>query len=222
MTARRHLITAPVSPTTRLPASAERGHARRALLITAGLSAALTGGWLAWRRDSHPVTDTPTPLHVLPASDAAASGPMIEGDQLTTAFWQQQFDTPQGNTLPLSALRGHPIVLNFWATWCPPCVKEMPDLDLFQREFATQGWKVVGLAVDGPTPVREFLAKVKVGFEIGLAGFGGTELAHVLGNTVGGLPFTVLIDTQGLVRRRIMGATHLAQLSEQARIIQPK
>ena len=148
-------------------------------------------------------------------------GRVIDGDQLTDAFWQQQFDTPQGTPLAWSALKGRPIVLNFWATWCPPCVKEMPELDRFQREFAAKGWKVVGLAVDGPTPVREFLAKVQVGFDIGLAGFGGTELSQTLGNTVGGLPFTVLIDAQGRVRQRIMGITDLARLSEQARRIQP-
>ena len=142
------------------------------------------------------------------------------GYQLTDAFWQQQFDTPQGTQLALSSLKGQPIVLNFWATWCPPCVKEMPELDRFQRDFSAQGWKVVGLAVDGPTPVREFLAKVQVGFSIGLAGFDGTELAQTLGNTIGGLPFTVMIDRQGRVRRRLMGSTDLAQLSEEARRIQ--
>ena len=127
----------------------------------------------------------------------------------------------EGQLQALEQWRGKVIVANFWATWCPPCVKEMPELDRFQREFAAKGWKVVGLAVDGPTPVREFLAKVQVGFDIGLAGFGGTELSQTLGNTVGGLPFTVLIDAQGRVRQRIMGITDLARLSEQARRIQP-
>ena len=221
MTARRPQSAAPASSATPLSASAQRGLARRALLVTAGLGAALAGGWLAWRRSSPPATDTAAPVQAPPSAETAASAPLIDGDQLTTAFWQQQFDTPQGTSLAWSALQGQPIVLNFWATWCPPCVKEMPELDRFHREFSAKGWKVVGLAVDGPTPVREFLAKVQVGFDIGLAGFGGTELAQTLGNTVGGLPFTVLIDAQGRVRHRIMGVTDLAQLSEQARRIQP-
>ena len=221
MTARRPQSAAPASSATPLSASAQRGLARRALLVTAGLGAALAGGWLAWRRGSPPATDTTVSVQAPPSAEVAASAPLIEGDQLTAAFWQQQFDTPQGASLAWSALQGQPIVLNFWATWCPPCVKEMPELDRFHREFSAKGWKVVGLAVDGPTPVREFLAKVQVGFDIGLAGFGGTELAQTLGNTVGGLPFTVLIDAQGRVRHRIMGVTNLAQLSEQARRIQP-
>ena len=221
MTARRPHSPAPASSATPLSASAQRGLARRALLVTAGLGAALAGGWLAWRRSSPPATDTAAPVQAPPSAETAASAPLIDGDQLTAAFWQQQFDTPQGAPLAWRALQGHPIVLNFWATWCPPCVKEMPELDRFHREFSAKGWKVVGLAVDGPTPVREFLAKVQVGLDIGLAGFGGTELAQTLGNTVGGLPFTVLIDAQGRVRHRIMGVTDLAQLSEQARRIQP-
>ncbi|MDX9842502.1 MAG: TlpA disulfide reductase family protein [Aquabacterium sp.] len=221
MTARRHLPATPALSATPLSASAQRGQARRALLITAGLGAALAGGWLAWRRDRQPTTEATAPSQVPPPAEMAASAPLIDGDQLTAAFWRQQFDTPQGTSLAWSALQGQPIVLNFWATWCPPCVKEMPELDRFHREFSAKGWKVVGLAVDGPTPVREFLAKVQVGFDIGLAGFGGTELAQTLGNTVGGLPFTVLIDAQGRVRHRIMGVTDLAQLSEQARRIQP-
>ena len=221
MTARRHLPAAPASSATPSSAASQRGQARRALLVTAGLGAALAGGWLAWRRNSLPATDTAAAEQVPPSAEQAGSAPLIEGDQLTAAFWQQQFDTPQGAPLAWSALQGQPIVLNFWATWCPPCVKEMPELDRFHREFSAKGWKVVGLAVDGPTPVREFLTKVQVGFDIGLAGFGGTELAQTLGNTVGGLPFTVLIDAQGRVRHRIMGATDLARLSEQARRIQP-
>jgi len=212
----------PLPDTLPTPASPQRGQARRALLITAGLGAAMAGGWLAWRRGAPPASSPPAHagLNTPDPAQAAASATLIDGDQLTDAFWQQQFDTPQGTPLAWSALKGRPIVLNFWATWCPPCVKEMPELDRFQREFAAKGWKVVGLAVDGPTPVREFLAKVQVGFDIGLAGFGGTELSQTLGNTVGGLPFTVLIDAQGRVRQRIMGITDLARLSEQARRIQ--
>jgi len=92
----------------------------------------------------------------------------------------------------------------------------MPELDQFSRTFSPQGWHVLGLAIDGPTPVREFLAKVRVGFTIGLAGFGGTELAQELGNQSGGLPFTVLIDAQGRVRHRKMGATSHAELARWA------
>ncbi|WP_330863582.1 TlpA family protein disulfide reductase [Aquabacterium fontiphilum] len=180
------------------PVPVHRGR-RVALMAAAGAAAAVAGWW--WRSRS-------------PLSQGAQEGP---GDPLPDGFWDLAFDTPDGAPLDWQALAGQPFVLNFWATWCPPCVREMPELDRFQREHAAQGWQVVGLAVDGPTPVREFLAKVGVGFRVGLAGFGGTELARELGNTAGGLPFTVIVDAQGRIRHRKMGETHFDELAKWAR-----
>jgi hypothetical protein len=89
----------------------------------------------------------------------------------------------------------------------------MPEIDRFHRQFGPQGWQVLGLAIDGPTPVREFLGRVKVGFAIGLAGLDGTELVKTLGNAQGGLPFTVLVGATGQVRQRKLGETHFDELA---------
>ena len=77
-----------------------------------------------------------------------------------------------------------------------------------------QGWPVVGLAIDAPTPVRDFLKRRPVRYPIGLAGLNGTELMRSLGNLKGGLPFTVVVDPQGAIAWRRPGETHLAQLRE--------
>jgi len=129
------------------------------------------------------------------------------------SLWTQRFDQPGGGELSMGPLRGKPLVLNFWATWCAPCVKEMPMLDAFHREHQAQGWQVVGLAVDGPTPVREFLTKVPVAFPIGLAGFTGVDLAKSLGNDRGGLPFSAVFDRQGAVAFRKLGTITPEDLS---------
>jgi len=212
---------------------------RRVLLGLAGLSAAAAGAWLALRKTA-PLASGGSPTGSASGGESgsavgkanstgsgpssantpiaeAASAPFIQGDTLSAAFWAQQFDTPAGPALALSAFKGKPLLINFWATWCPPCVKELPELDRFAKEFAAQGWQTLGLAIDGPTPVREFLAKVKVGLPIGLAGFGGTELAAALGNEAGGLPFSVMIDAQGRVLHRKMGATTFEELAAWAR-----
>jgi thiol-disulfide isomerase/thioredoxin len=201
---------------------------RRALLTLVGLSAAVAGAWLAGRQLTQGERGkvlgagggngpaSATAAQTAPATPAA-SAPVIEGDTLTASFWAQQFDTPVGPPLALSAFKGKPLLINFWATWCPPCVKELPELDRFAKEFGAQGWQALGLAIDGPTPVREFLTKVKVGLPVGLAGFGGTELAAALGNEAGGLPFSVMIDAQGRVLHRKMGATTFDELAAWAR-----
>ena len=215
----------PPSPLTTEHASPAQAHrqrgfsSRRGLLLASALAAVAGGFWFGLRR-AGPGNESSGPSGPARGDASAPSSldaPLIHGDQLTPAFWQQAFDTPGGPPLTLARFQGKPLLINFWATWCPPCVKEMPELDRFSREFAPQGWQVLGLAIDGPTPVREFLGKVKVGFAIGLAGFGGTELAQALGNQSGGLPYTVLLDAQGRVRHRKMGATHAAELAEWAR-----
>ena len=129
-------------------------------------------------------------------------------------LWALRFPKPDGGELMLAALRGRPLVLNFWATWCPPCIKEMPDLDRFQRQFAARGWQVVGLAVDSPAPVREFLARMPVSYAIGLAGAPGADLSRSLGNESGGLPFTAVFDAQGRIVRRKLGETRFDELAE--------
>lgn len=179
---------------------------RRALLALVGLGAAGGGAWWALRRNAPPAT-------------APDGSPAVVGDPLPAGFWAQQFDTPAGAPLALSAFQGKPLLVNFWASWCGPCVKEMPELDHFHQAFQAQGGQVLGLAIDGPTPVKAFLAKTAVGFPIGLAGLGGTELAAAMGNSAGVLPFTVLVNAQGRIVQRKLGGTTLDELSGWAKTL---
>jgi thiol-disulfide isomerase/thioredoxin len=129
------------------------------------------------------------------------------------AFWSLRFERPEGGELALASFRGKPLVINFWATWCPPCIKELPAFDQVHRTHGPRGVQVIGLAVDGPTPVRQFLARQPVSFPIGLAGLEGTNLTRELGNTAGGLPFTVVFDRQGTLRHRKLGQTAFDELA---------
>jgi thiol-disulfide isomerase/thioredoxin len=168
---------------------------RRRWLTTAGVAAAGVAGGVAaywWQRQS--LRD--------PAADA---------------FWALELDTPAQTRLSMATLRGRPLVLNFWATWCPPCVREMPALDRFYRDHRNQGWQVLGLAADNAAAVRDFLVRAPVAFPIVLAGFEGIDLSRRLGNLSGGLPFTVVFDDQGRVRHRHIGETHYEQLADWAK-----
>jgi thiol-disulfide isomerase/thioredoxin len=170
------------------PTSGRRTALRLGAAAAVGAAAAAGGLWWRAARENH--------LH-----DATAN------------VWLARFPTPAGGELAMSTLRGRGLVLNFWGTWCPPCVKEMPELDRFARAFGPRGWSVVGLAVDNVKPVQEFLARTPVSYAIGMAGFAGSELARRLGNTQGGLPFTVVFDADGYVAERKLGETHFGELS---------
>jgi thiol-disulfide isomerase/thioredoxin len=124
--------------------------------------------------------------------------------------------TLDGTRIDLASLRGRPLVLNFWATWCPPCIREMPVLDRFARDYATQGWRVLGIAADNAAPVRQFLTHSPVGYATALAGFAGLDLSRQLGNLSGALPFSVVLDRRGRIAQRHMGELRYAQLVDWA------
>lgn len=154
---------------------------RSAVFGGAAIAAGLAGAGAAW-------------WHTLGSTDASGAD-----------IWALRFTMPSGGELVLADLRGKPILLNFWATWCPPCVSELPLIDRFQRDQRARGWQVVGLAVDNPGPVSEFLAKLPVSIAIGLAGLEGVELSRKMGNTNGALPFSVVFDRRGSVVQRKLG-----------------
>jgi thiol-disulfide isomerase/thioredoxin len=171
-----------------VPAS---GTSRRNWLVGGvAIAAAAAGAGVAWWR--HRAGDV----------DAAAAA----------RLWAASFATPQGASLAMASFRGKPLLVNFWATWCGPCVEEMPMLDVFYRQHAGNGVQVVGLAIDQPSAVRKFLERTPVAFPVGLAGLEGTELTRSLGNDVGGLPFSVLFGADGSVRQRRMGRLSEADL----------
>ncbi len=120
------------------------------------------------------------------------------------AWSQDQFEKPDGGKLALADFAGKPLLLNFWATWCPPCVKEMPLLDRFAHEQQA-GWQVVGLAIDKVEPVREFLLKHPVRYPIAVAGLDALDWLRSLGNLGGGLPFSVVFDSAGALVQRKLG-----------------
>ena len=179
------------------PALAGAQHSpRRRRLLYAGVAgaAALGGAGLAWWKFQ---------------PHAMESG-------VEQALWSMEFERPEGGMVSLQSMAGKPLLLNFWATWCPPCVDELPMLNDFYRQQSPAGWQVLGLAIDQPSAVRKFLQRIPLEFPVGLAGLGGTDLGRSLGNLTGGLPFTVVLGASGRVLHRKMGQVTPQDLKEWA------
>ncbi|GAA6141464.1 TlpA disulfide reductase family protein [Hydrogenophaga sp. 5NK40-0174] len=158
---------------------------KRRTMVAAGAAAAAAGlaaGW--WRYSLKPVMST-----------------------AEATFWASRFVSPDGAAMPMEQYQGKPMLLNFWATWCPPCVEELPMIDVFFREQAERGrpWHVLGLAVDKASAVRTFLARQPVTFDVAVAGFAGSELGKQLGNDTGSLPFSVVFNADGQIVERKLG-----------------
>ena len=144
---------------------------------------------------------------------AAGLGLSIRHDQDATAavtdpvpgFWAQEWQTPQDTTLAMAGLKGRPVLINFWATWCPPCVDELPLLNSFYKEQGSRGVQVLGLAIDRKEAVVPFLQKLPLSFPVAMAGLSGADLGRALGNITGGLPFSVLVASDGSIAQRKMG-----------------
>ena len=136
--------------------------------------------------------------------------------QAAAGLWQSSFEQLGAGRLDMATLRGRPLVINFWATWCAPCVREMPMLDRFRKEHAARGWEVVGIAADKKASVAEFVVRLGIGFPIALAGAEGIALSRRLGNDMGGLPFTVVTDREGSIRARKIGEIKPEDLADWA------
>lgn len=121
----------------------------------------------------------------------------------SVGLFDRSFLDPEGATHPMSGWLGKPVVMNFWATWCPPCVKEMPDLDALHKKYPTV--QFLGMGVDTASNIQSFIQKTRVSYPLLVVGHDGIRLMRDLGNQVGGLPFTVVFDAKGHAIRRVLG-----------------
>jgi peroxiredoxin len=107
---------------------------------------------------------------------------------------------------------GQVVLLNFWATWCPPCMEEIPGFIEVQRELSGQGFQIVGVAVDDEDSVRDFASENGVNYPLLPGESEAIELADKYGNRIGGLPYSVLIDKNGNISDAITGELDKARL----------
>jgi len=144
------------------------------------------------------------------SSDAPPSSAWIEPETPRDAP-NFTLDRLNGDTFALEEYRGQVVVLNFWATWCPPCRKEIPDFVRMQRDLGDEGLQFVGVALErnpDPEAVRDFAEKMNINYPVGL---GDGSIAQKYGG-VRGLPMTFVIGPDGTIRGRIPGRTTESRL----------
>lgn len=176
----------------------DRAMNRRLLLsaaVAVAVAATVAGGYTLLERNP------PQPAPAAPAAEDPVA-----------ALMQLQLPDLNGATQSLAAWKGQPIVVNFWATWCAPCVKEMPELDALQKKYPQI--KFVGIGVDSAANMQKFVEKVQVSYPLWVMGAGAIDTLRKLGNPSGGLPFTIIFNADGSINRKILGEIQPDDLSQ--------
>jgi thiol-disulfide isomerase/thioredoxin len=170
------------------------------------------GSLVACQKQAEPVqAAAPAMLAPVVAATPAAVPAAAPADPVAALLGQSMNDAA-GKPQALAQWKGKPLLVNFWAPWCGPCVKEMPELSILAGELKGKNINVVGIGIDTPTNIAEFTGKYKIAYPIYIGGMDATDLSRQLGNPTGGLPYTVLIGADGKVVKTYQGILKFDEL----------
>lgn len=124
----------------------------------------------------------------------------------------ESFSLPDmsGTLTPISNWQGKILIINFWATWCPPCLKEIPDFIELQAEYASKNVQFIGIAIDDVQFVEDYISFIDINYPILIAKTEGEQLARKLGNVMNAIPYTIIVNQQSQIVFR-----HPGELSKQ-------
>lgn len=172
------------------------------LIIVVAIGAALLGMHFGKAPSSSP--------NALPTDQGASTA----GQKLLTL----SLATPEGQPLQLQKWSGKVLVVNFWATWCPPCREEMPAFSRVHEQLAANGVQFIGIGIDTPDNILDFQKKHPVSYPLLLGSYDTLKLTAELGNSSAALPFTVILGRNGSVIHTQMGKMDEPTLK---RLLQP-
>ena len=154
-----------------------------------------------------------SPYGGLPLAEAAQRAP-IQLELPPTALTDLQ-----GLSQPLDQWRGKVVIINFWATWCPPCRREIPEFIALQQELGPKGVQFVGIAIDAAQPVQRYAERQGINYPTLLGEERGMELSMQLGNWGAVLPYSVIFNRQGALVHYRTGAISRSQLRAPLKIV---
>ncbi|UHQ24039.1 TlpA family protein disulfide reductase [Lysobacter sp. 5GHs7-4] len=191
------------------------------VLLVAGIAGVLGAGLGIWLNGPGPLLRTEAGQRVLQdaiAATAPAPPPGLVVASRGAPVPVIELPALDGKPLRLpSAYPGRPVLINLWASWCGPCIKEMPELDRYAASQGATGTQVVGIALDDADAVQAFLQRVPVRYPILLERPGPRDAGVQLGNPKGVLPYTALVSAQGRLLKQKIGPFEPGELEEWVR-----
>ncbi|HEB58104.1 MAG TPA: TlpA family protein disulfide reductase [Gammaproteobacteria bacterium] len=174
------------------------------LVVVAALGLAAGLAWQAWRDQPATVPDATG----TPGSDARSTITSLVVGKRRPDY---QLPDLEGQARSAAAYDGKVVMVNFWATWCPPCVREMPALEELYETYRDRGLVVVGIALDNGEAVVDFVDPMGIEYPILIGEDDGIDISRDYGNRLGVLPYTVIIGRDGIIRHAHPGEIDLEQ-----------
>lgn len=168
------------------------------------------------------MTKTKTTLLIITLAIAAAVAGFLAQQYMNQKPENHRpaFELPdtEGRMRHIGEWDGQVILLNFWASWCPPCREELPDFVRLYEDYRDKGFMVVGVGIDKRQDLVDFMNTMGVEYPVMVSETEGINIAQAYGNNVGALPYSVIIDREGRIVE-----THISLLTYEdvARAIKP-
>lgn len=176
---------------------------KNVLLIAIALLVGVVSLWV-WQQTNPPVENDIT---------LSKANDLIEQ---TTGVMRPTFNLRDLNAQwrDVSEWDGKILVINFWATWCPPCLREMPLFVELQEKHAEHGLQFIGIALDQESQVKKFAKQMNINYPVLLGEQDGIRLSRDYGNNIAALPYTAVVNRQGIIVVRHQGELNLKQIQE--------